>query len=147
MTERQQQVVRRGPLPAMALGAAIGTVAGNALDRAAGGADPAFAGAIGAALGAALGRSGYIRVAAARTRGIPPGVALAVLAGRIAGCVLLGVAIVGSLAGASAAAVTMRAGARGAAFAVGVALLVATAFLEQRWTRRAQLSRGGTHGA
>jgi hypothetical protein len=145
---------RGGALAAMAAGAAIGTVVGQALDTSTGGAQPAFAGAIGAALGAALGRSTWIRVGIARDRGVHPALALAVLAARIVGCVLIGVAFVGSLTGASAGAVVMSRSLRIASFSAGVLLLVGTAVVEQRWTRRTGArsipsapSAGKTHGA
>lgn len=141
-TSTSSPAPRRGALPAMVIGAAVGLVAGQAIESATGGADPAFAGAVGGALGAALGRSGWIRVNAARDRGVSPLLAVAVLLARIAGCVLLGVAFVGTLAGTSAMAVRTTPTTRVLFFVLGAVLLVGTAVGEHRWIRR-----GRAHGA
>ncbi|MBV9879626.1 MAG: hypothetical protein JO180_03980 [Gemmatirosa sp.] len=137
---------RGGALPAMAIGAAIGMVAGQAIESASGGADPTFAGAIGGALGAALGRSGWIRVSAARTRGRSAALAIAVLVGRIAGCALVGLGFVASLGGARANAVPLQGTQQLAAIIAGFALLVATAVAEHRWLRGPRLATTSSTG-
>jgi hypothetical protein len=132
----QPQAWGRYALPLMLGFAVVGGVIGFVLESATGGADPAFAATLGGALGGVFGRAVWRRRRDALAQG-PGGdqsfaVGIALLVARIAACGLLGIAIVGSLRGASGRAVSLEPWIRAAMGVVGALVLVLTSAAEAR---------------
>jgi hypothetical protein len=140
-------------LPLMIGFAVAGGLIGLVAESAMGGADPAFAATLGGALGGVFGRAVWRRRRDALRNPAEAsfGRAMALLMVRVAACAILGVAVVGSLGGASSRAVTLDPIARGILGAAGAIGLVLTSAAEARRIARLRdltpRKDGDTHGA
>jgi len=133
---RGGQAWGRYALPLMLGFAVAGGAIGFVVESATGGADPAFASMLGGALGGVFGRAVWRRrrdaLAQPSAGGQSFATGIALLLARIAACGLLGVAIVGSLRGASGRAVALEPWIRGTMGVVGAVVLVLTSAAEAR---------------
>lgn len=124
----------RYALPLMLGFAIAGGGIGFVVESLVGGADPAFASTLGGALGGILGRAVWRRRrdAIAHPHEAQFGRSIALLLARVAACAAVGVALVGSLGGQEARAVTLAPMARGVLAAVGAVVLAYTSAAEAR---------------
>lgn len=152
--ETRTEAWGRYALPLMLGFAVAGGAIGFSVESVLGGADPAFASTLGGALGGVFGRAVWRRRrdAIAYPTEARFGLSMLMLIARVAACAAVGVALVGSMGGDNARAVSLGGTARGVLAFVGAIVLVGTSAAEaQRIARLRALSStprpGTTHDA